>query len=318
MRDYFLEKEGDAARHPPSLFGSPGLVNCAISRRKASLEETRRFVREGFDDAPVVGYKVFSNDIVVIRKARNPEALTSRLEGSGPRGKITILSAKSRRRLAFIAANSPIKLCSFLTLTYPAEFPSDGKLVKRNLASILSAIRRRFPGAHYLWFLEFQKRGAPHIHAFFEIEVPLPHVTLRRKLRERDAIVNANLQQWASRRWFEIVNSGDEKHLRAGSCWEVVKKADGAARYVAKECSKTIQKWVPEGYQDVGRFWGTSRGFPPDDVTMEKSSSLDLVRKFGSEVEGPDGRIYPILHGKGQGYVEKAEKGTEQTKPLGR
>lgn len=162
-----------------------------------------------------------------------------------------MLSKKSRRRLAFIANNTRVALKTMITLTYPREFPNDGRDVKRNLHTFLVWCRDFFHKPSYLWFLEFQKRGAPHIHLM--LDYPLPQDPDSRKDIFGDV----------SRRWFEIVGSGDSNHLLAGTRCESIRKRDGAARYALKYAYKCQQKWVPEAYQNVGRFWGCSRDVPP-------------------------------------------------------
>lgn len=265
------------------------LVNCGIKDRKGS-----EFWSHIFDQAPVVGYRVHKNDVEIVRKARNPDELTERLEGS-KRGVIESLSPASRKRLGFVAANGIPDLRSFITLTYPRSFPGDGKEVKRHLKMVLQSIRRRCPGVAYLWFLEFQARGAPHFHIFTDHELPEPLVEMKRKLRPRGAFVHKPTQDWLSRRWFEIVDSGDEKHLAAGSCWEKVQKADGAARYVAKEAWKTFQKEVPKHFQNVGRFWGTSRGFMPDEPPLILGGPTKIKKLLGDKATGKNGELYSLV-----------------------
>ncbi len=272
-----------------------GLVNCGISERGLNVGKGERVpISVLFDPAPICGFRVYKNDVVIVRKATNPEELTSRLVGA-KRGVIEDLSGSSRRNLAFVAANTEKTLSSFITLTYPTDFPCDGKKVKRHLHAFLAALRRRFGRTDYLWFLEFQKRGAPHFHLFSSIQLPGPLVVLRRQLRSRDAEVNPEMQEWVSEAWFRIVGSKDDRHLRAGSCWEALRKADGAARYVAKEAYKTFQKVVPDRYHNVGRFWGTSKGFRPEEAPLRRSGARDLRRLFGDRIVGPAGRIFPII-----------------------
>jgi hypothetical protein len=128
-------------------------------------------------------------------------------------------------------------LVAMLTLTYPAEFPCDGRLVKRHLTLMRKWLTYREIGA--FWFLEFQRRGAPHFHLFVTGEV------------DKDELSSA---------WYKIVGSGDEKHLRAGTNVERIRKPHAIAAYAAKYAAKVEQKSVPEGYEEVGRFWGTFGG----------------------------------------------------------
>lgn len=162
-----------------------------------------------------------------------------------------MLSKKSRQRLAFVANNTHVRFRSMITLTYPREFPSDGRSVKKHLNAFLVWCRRRFASPSYLWFLEFQKRGAPHIHIL--LDSPLPQSEAGRRL----------LFGEVSQQWYNTVGSGDPKHLRAGTRCERIRKPDGAARYCLKYAYKTEQKCVPSDYRDVGRFWGCSRDTRP-------------------------------------------------------
>jgi hypothetical protein len=86
------------------------------------------------------------------------------------------------------------------------------------------------------WFLEFQKRGAPHFHVFLNGRVD--------KMR-------------VAQRWYEIVGSEDLNHRLAGTRIELLREQHAASAYAAKYASKVEQKEPPEGFTDVGRFWGT-------------------------------------------------------------
>ena len=114
--------------------------------------------------------------------------------GGGMRSNVTKFTNASKRRLMFTARNFP-GLEIMLTLTYPADFPLDGRIVKNHWRRFRQWMVRN--GAKTgLWVLEFQKRGAPHFHIF--IQEPL----------DKDAVANA---------WYRIVGSGDPKHLEAGT-----------------------------------------------------------------------------------------------------
>jgi hypothetical protein len=63
--------------------------------------------------------------------------------------------------------------------------------------------------------------------------------------------------------------------------WEVIKKTDGAVRYVAKYAKKQKQKEVPEGYQNVGRFWGTSPDVKAVPVQTLEMTAPEILRRMG-------------------------------------
>jgi hypothetical protein len=133
-------------------------------------------------------------------------------------------------------------------LSYPGTFPTDGRQVKADLNRWLTWFRRRVKGVPYFWFLEFQQRGAPHIHIYLSAKAgELPH-------REMATA------------WAGFI-SGDDRdtwdkvfavHSHAKQLQDF-RARDGYIRYAAKYALKTRQKTVPPMYQNVGRFWGASR-----------------------------------------------------------
>lgn len=203
---------------------------------------------------PVIGVQIFRQDAVVLRRG------VSRPRTYVPRGVITQFSLASRKRLAFVASNTDIVLTSMLTLTYPREFPNDGKDVKRNLNQFLVELRKKTPGVSVLWFLEFQRRGAPHIHILI-----------------RGVRVHKPMQQWVSAAWYRICGTGDARHLRAGTRLERIRKPNGARNYAVKYAHKMIQKSVPCAYRNVGRFWGHSRDVKPVMRCEKRCTNDDLV-----------------------------------------
>jgi len=163
--------------------------------------------------------------------------------GGDRRGCISDFSWDSRRRLQrTVAKVKRDQLPLFMTLTYPSEYPLAARVWKRHLDTWLKRVRRRFPGASAVWRLEFQRRGAPHYHLLVW------------------GIKLSNwLKLWVSKSWYEVVGSGDIKHLRAGTQVQKVRSYRGVQSYVAKalgwvagEMSKVSQV-ITDG---VGRWWG--------------------------------------------------------------
>jgi hypothetical protein len=258
------------------------------------------------DEAPVIGFRVLKNDVVTVRAARDPDALAARLEGC-ERGEIEEFSRESRRRLALVAGNTSVVFRSLVTLTYPADFPADGKLVKEHWAAFRAALVR-FLGEKpsYLWFLEFQRRGAPHFHVFLSAAMPEPHAVMKRangRVR-KECRTYWPWQDWLSETWFRIVGSGDPKHLRAGAAWEVIEKPDGAARYVSKEAHKTFQKVVPPDYRNVGRFWGCSRDVSAgvDEGIFVSATQAAMAKIFEASGFAPDGNPYTVIFGGAESF----------------
>ncbi|HEV3214027.1 MAG TPA: hypothetical protein VGZ03_11595 [Acidimicrobiales bacterium] len=165
--------------------------------------------------------------------------------GGGARGCVHGFSDKSRRRLFRTCSALPWEVFGqslFVTLTYPKRFPVDGRQVKRNLHAFRSAWVRQYGSVQAVWKLEFQRRGAPHFHLAVVMNGDV-----------------AECRRWVSQTWFRIVSSGDARHLRAGTQVQVARSNLAAyfAGYVGSHAkSKAYQHRVPEGFEEVGRFWG--------------------------------------------------------------
>jgi hypothetical protein len=294
---------------------SRGLVNCSISSRNpnnqdsqskwrtaekclsleviaAAKKDRRAFYR---DQSVVTGFQVLDCDVVTVRTAVNPTTPPE----TAVRGIIKTLSTKSRRRMAIIAGNTPVNFRTMVTLTYPKKFPCDGHLVKAHLQILLKRLDRKIPGILHFWFLEFQRREAPHFHIFLDNEFPAPLGEMRRRGKAgeiKTVQTNWPLQDWLAQTWFEIVGSGDPRHLRAGTAWEVLEKANGFRHYMAKECHKPHQKWVPKKYQNVGRFWGCSKGVAPEAGEFIPANLAEMRGLFPGALDA-DGYPFPVLFG---------------------
>ena len=158
------------------------------------------------------------------------------------RGKIEGFSDASRNRLLekFARFKRPANT-TFITLTYPAEFPSPEQ-AKDNLRAFLERIRRREDCAHTsgVWRIELQERGAPHFHIIF---FDLPFIR-KEKIQEM---------------WGEIIG-----HERPFTRIEAVKSWNGIMNYCSKYIAKK-QASAPEGndgfihlsyLHGIGRSWG--------------------------------------------------------------
>ena len=170
-------------------------------------------------------------------KGRKP---VERKHKAGLRGNVEGFSNASRRRLMRkIAAIDRETLETppiFGTLTYPGEWPSDPKQWKRDLDAWGKRLRRRHPNACVIWKLEPQKRGAPHYHLLI---FNVPHLD----------------KHWLAQSWYEVVDSGDERHLRAGTRIESIRTWRGVMSYASKYTAKVVDE-LPEGWEAVGRMWG--------------------------------------------------------------
>lgn len=246
-----------------------------------------------FNCPAVSGIELYKSDVRVIRKGGSASGNTAQREA------ITEFSYASRQRLAFVAANTTAKFYTLLTLTYPAEFPTDGAIVKKHLHTFLVWHRRKC-STTFLWFLEFQKRGAPHIHILSGYKLPASYSD------KEIAYYEIRLA------WYNIVGSESPSHLQAGTRTETLRKADGAARYAVKYACKMRQKLVPVVYRNVGRFWGHSKDVAPVPTAEVQVTADDILAILGGKPYAPvdSKHIWSILYGQAQWFREYLENET--------
>ena len=188
-------------------------------------------------------FKIGTQDTVVKSSALNTQ-VKSKHSGGGKRGAVTALSRQAMSRMKLHFRNAPEAAHkAILTLTYPSQYTTEGKEVKRHLDLMKRWLKRNGVKAGS-WFLEFQARGAPHFHCYLS-DYPSGGVKA------------------VSQAWFNIVGSGDEKHLAwhegrlsGRPCLEWFRVPHAASAYATKYATKQEQKDVPAEYQNVGRFWG--------------------------------------------------------------
>jgi len=209
-----------------------------------------------FKPGRVVAARLFpSGDMQLIRVTKSVNIAPNRKDT-----KLRWLSAKSRTRLLFILRNTNVSFRSMYCLSYPATFPLDGRQVKIDLNRWLTWFRRRVKGVPYFWFLEFQQRGAPHVHIYLAAKAAeLPHHEMATAWS--GFVAGDSLDEY--KKVFAV-------HSHAKQLQDF-RTRDGYIRYAAKYALKTRQKTVPVAYQNVGRFWGASR------VVKQSVQEGDLV-----------------------------------------
>ena len=194
----------------------------------------RKFVGEERLDLSVSGSAVRIRDEVP-RLAPNPWL------GRPTRGRITSFSDASRSRMMLASNRLPVGSPHFLvTLTYPAEFPTELSVIKADRRTFMKRLQRAFPSVVVLWKLEFQRRGAPHYHLI---------------VANSGASV-AGMREWVRRAWYEVVGSGDERHLMAGTQVDRLRStAAYLCGYLKKFGRKSYQDEAPEWAHGLRR-WG--------------------------------------------------------------
>lgn len=181
----------------------------------------------------------------------------------GRRGEVQCWTVASRRRLRVAlrrvnwGRHAP-QWC-VVTLTLPGkdtEICMDGRQVHRWRRAFLERWRREYGLRSYAWKLEFQRRGAAH----FAVVLPFPLVAIA-----SPSLGLASVQAWVARAWFEVVGSGSQAHLQAGTQTALIRDLRTLSSYIVGEVvkgrkSKEYQHVVPSEYRNVGRWWGLSRG----------------------------------------------------------
>lgn len=129
----------------------------------------------------------------------------------------------------------------------------------------LTYFRRKIGKLSYVWFLEFQQRGAPHFHILSSRAEPTG--------QERKTFAEI---------WAKIVarNKTEFKqvfsvHIHPRS-WEAIRDQNGAEKYALSYALKPEQKTVPSDYSDVGQFWSSSRDVIPKPIAEQEIDEQGL------------------------------------------
>jgi hypothetical protein len=155
---------------------------------------------------------------------------------------------------------------AMVTLTYPGEWETvapDGASVKRHMVLWRKRFHREYgEQARYIWKLEFQRRGAPHVHLWMAPP-------------SKPGRSGSPFREWLSQTWADIVDHPDPthraRHRTAGTAVDVLNGLRACdpkrlAIYFTKHSSpntlgdKEYQHIVPEPWREPGkgpdRFWG--------------------------------------------------------------
>ncbi|MGW3304841.1 hypothetical protein [Streptomyces rubiginosohelvolus] len=202
-----------------------------------------------------------------------------------PTRTVQVWSAKSRARMTRVLAEldyAPLLRMGLrlpmTTLTYPGDWlvvAPTGKAVKKHMDVFFKRFGRAW-GFEWLgiWKLEFQRRGAPHVHLWGpQPEGPAGEFRQMTQVRYRPAVGDGlPYAQWLSVVWADVVGHPDpeqkRRHVRAGTAvdgdeGERMTDPKRLAIYFTKHGSygaKEYQNQVPPEWQQPGagpgRFWG--------------------------------------------------------------
>lgn len=157
------------------------------------------------------------------------------------RGKVTVLSKKSKSRLSWVYNQYDWK--SMLTFTYHKKFPECGTISKKHLDYVLKKITRM--NIKYLWVLEWQSRGFPHYH-----------IWLSRELTDIERIDLGSFwikttKEYNDTRESELLHLSESIYTK----WSMMI----GVNYAVKYAYKSEQKGLPDNFSTYGRWFGTSR-----------------------------------------------------------
>lgn len=216
------------------------------------------------------------------------------------RNSINEFSVKSGRRMSRFLRSCVAEYTHMVTLTYPAT----GNILdcKKHLRLFLARANRHLHNAwlrkpekirnskpsikpSIFWFLEFQQNGRPHFHLLIN-----------------GFIHYKSVARW----WFEIVGSGDNRHLLAGTRTERLRLGRaGTVSYAKKYANKTEQKELPDMFKNQGKFgrwWGVVGSREIVSASISLSSSMNGVFKYQKHSNLIDERIKSLEK---QGKIKK-------------
>jgi hypothetical protein len=180
-------------------------------------------------------------------------ALCMRQNGKGEKDRQkTIQSLTSRRRAGFVLGASEPGWYGMTTLTYRTP-PERFCEVQRHFRKWKDRVRKHFGKSPHGWFLEFQKRSAPHFHIFWPLTGPVyerlssePTKVVFRK-GKLTTVCNGDAAEYLSSAWMNIVGDLSDEFFsfQTGGITEIFRVPDAAGRYVAKEANKLHQKEAP-------------------------------------------------------------------------
>lgn len=248
-------------------------------------------------------------------------------QGGGRRGAIKGFSAGSRKRFfermarLEVAAGKGV-VCLFVSVTYPADYPSDRVAKRRHMRAFFERIRRRWPKSSGVWRLEHQKRGAPHFHMIFFGLPLLDQATVQSWWREvigYEGPYTLQVDVQEVKGWRHLLSyvskyvakvqaepsedPAENEHLDYLTYWHADNSDGEAAEYLGQNRADTLGRvWgVFNGdclpYGEMTYFEFPSSGFLP---TVKRSANGWLraaARSAGKK------RVFQVNHGQGSGFT---------------
>jgi len=299
----------------------PGLVRLSWKNPVRHEKAAERAVHRRSLD--VADWRKRVKDLLARASQLDVQAVTAVAEcnwsniNSGRSGRvITQWSRKSRSMMCRVFAEldyTPLvesgRIPAMVTLTYPGAWETvapNGAAVKRHMVLWRKRFCREYgEKVRYIWKLEFQRRGAPHIHLW----MAPPNSSGKSGL---------SFANWLSRTWTDLVDHPDagqkSRHLLAGTGIDILSGLRAAdpkrlAIYFTKHSSpnshgsKEYQHVVPPLWRqpgrEPGRFWGVyglHKAIATTEIAMETYlASRRIIRRWSRSqaVYGAVGERFP-------------------------
>lgn len=192
--------------------------------------------------------------------------VTAYITSKAVRDVIKDFSTKARRNMIKAVARLRALTPYFLTLTYPEAFPSPAE-AKRHLEVFAMRFLRRYPGGFFIWKMEPQARGAVHFHLLLDpgqVDLEAAPLGDRQQVGFYRGKPDFITKGWVAEAWYEIVGSGDEKHLRRGTdlrdlrMQTTTETEKMVMAYVSKYMGKVTytDAELATAWATPGRWWG--------------------------------------------------------------
>jgi hypothetical protein len=199
-----------------------------------------------------------------------------------------------------------------ITLTYPRDWElrvPDSDTLRKHREAFKERWRRKFGTPVGVWVVEFQRRGAPHLHLYLALPDrvseqeyrALQKRTIQRRVDERrigkwqaranTPVLKGEFGRWLRQAWWEIVDSQLSVHHGRGVDVATAFFSDEAeqstnrarvAEYFWRESGKWAQKQPPEDFGPLRFYgrWGQKQGFNPvvTEAEMDERTGLELRR----------------------------------------
>jgi len=233
-------------------------------------------------------------------------------------GRITGWSAKSRRNLLRHAAGTDFSgRFAMVTLTYPGDWVTycpDPATLHAHRKAFERRFDRAFGPLRGVWKLEFQRRGAPHLHYTVDVPGSVPAARFAKWVREawHAVVVHPNAHQVCVDGCAQMHHRHNGAHADLGFADRVMDAGKSLAAYLAKHgvwSSKEYQHSIERAqecapaFRHPGRWWGFTRlpmaavleqHLDPDDARLLKLLLRKVVaRRTWRYVEVPNCR--PVL-----------------------